>query len=137
MAEAMDREKWRAATKANISLCLPKLFSPGDLIGRAVEKRFGAKWCEGCVTQHDRDSRTNEWTWHVECSDGDAGDYNLEEMTRVLIDNGDLDTATCRLITDPPVSSAAKLPSTSAPPFTSELPQTTTPTRPPGVPHGA
>jgi hypothetical protein len=35
--------------------------------------------------------------WHVGHSDGDAGDYNLEEMTRVLIDNDDLDTATRRL----------------------------------------
>ena len=97
MVEAMDREKWRAATKANISLHLPKKFSPGDFIGRSVEKRYGTKWYEGCVTQYDRDSRTNEWIWHVEYPDGDASDYNLEEMTRMLIDNDDLDTATRRL----------------------------------------
>jgi hypothetical protein len=60
--------------------------APKILLGEKVEKKFGGKWHEGEITNHDVDIDTNENIWRVLYDDGDEADYNATQMKRILCD---------------------------------------------------
>ncbi len=46
--------------------------------------KFGRRWFDGVVTDHDV-STVDELIWHVVFDDGDDCDLNLEELTAVIL----------------------------------------------------
>ena len=59
---------------------------PKILLGEKVEKKFGGKWHEGEITNHDVDVDTNQNIWRVIYDDGDEADYDATQMKRILCD---------------------------------------------------
>ena len=88
---AADRAAWRIAIRG------PSVYDdtkrryqekwetvPKLLIGEIVENKFGGKWFEGAVTNHDVGIETNGDIWRVLYDDGDEVDYNAVQMKRIF-----------------------------------------------------
>jgi hypothetical protein len=63
--------------------------APDSIIGRRIEKKFGAKWHGGKVTSTEVDIDTNENLWHVKHDDGDSEDFGSREIGVALLDTDD------------------------------------------------
>ena len=63
--------------------------APDSIIGRRIEKKFGAKWHGGKVTSTEVDIDTNENLWHVKYDDGDSEDLGSSEIGVALLDTDD------------------------------------------------
>jgi len=87
---ARNRNEWHAAIRGASVYDKKRRFqeewetAPKILIGEIVEKKFGGKWFEGEIKDHDVDIDTNENIWRVLYDDGDEADYNAVQMKRIL-----------------------------------------------------
>ena len=70
-----DRLLW-AATALRLPSVLTSLW---------VRKRYGARWYLGRIASHNTDIKNSEVIWQVEYQDGDKSDYNLAEISDILL----------------------------------------------------
>jgi hypothetical protein len=50
-----------------------------------VRKRYGARWYLGRIASHNTDVKSSEVIWQVKYQDGDNSDYNLAEISDILL----------------------------------------------------
>ena len=50
-----------------------------------VRKQYGPRWYLGQITGHDTDTHTSEVIWRVAYQDNDTSDYNLAEISELLL----------------------------------------------------
>jgi hypothetical protein len=96
---AQDKNKWRTTIKKNLPFSQhrsakhsePESWGkwPARLIGRYVEKKFGAKYFAGIVQNFDLDSETNKQIWSVCYDDSDSEDLNASQLKKALCEEDD------------------------------------------------
>ena len=63
--------------------------APSSIMGRHVEKKFGAKWFGGIVISSDIDADTNDTIWRVRYDDGDMEDCDTRELSSIICQDFD------------------------------------------------
>ena len=62
-----------------------RLNRPACLLGRKIAKHFGPALHIGTVADHDTDKATGNATWRIFFEDGDQEDFDLPQLTPLLV----------------------------------------------------